>query len=167
MTKREAQTILNKRKMYLHTPVGELELVADTYGLCRISFGKTAKASDICEEEIPVLRKAIEQLSEYFAGQRKVFELPLSLRGTDFQLRDWNALLEIPYGETRSYKDIAEAVGCPRGFRAVGMANRRNPLPIVVPCHRVIGADGSLTGYAGANKALAIKEYLLKLEGAR
>ncbi len=167
MTKREAQTILNKRKMYLHTPVGELELVADTNGLCRISFGKTAKASDICEEEIPVLRKAIEQLSEYFAGQRKVFELPLSLRGTDFQLRDWNALLEIPYGETRSYKDIAEAVGCPRGFRAVGMANRRNPLPIVVPCHRVIGADGSLTGYAGANKALAIKEYLLKLEGAR
>ena len=113
------------------------------------------------------MRKAIEQLSEYFAGQRKVFELPLSLRGTDFQLRDWNALLEIPYGETRSYKDIAEAVGCPRGFRAVGMANRRNPLPIVVPCHRVIGADGSLTGYAGANKALAIKEYLLKLEGAR
>ena len=167
MTKREAATILNKRKMYLHTPVGELELVADTNGLCRISFGKTAKASDICEEEIPVLRKAIEQLSEYFAGQRKVFELPLSLRGTDFQLRDWNALLEIPYGETRSYKDIAEAVGCPRGFRAVGMANRRNPLPIVVPCHRVIGADGSLTGYAGANKALAIKEYLLKLEGAR
>ena len=167
MTKREAQTILNKRKMYLHTPVGELELVADTNGLCRISFGKTEKASDICEEEIPVLRKAIEQLSEYFAGQRKVFELPLSLRGTDFQLRDWNALLEIPYGETRSYKDIAEAVGCPRGFRAVGMANRRNPLPIVVPCHRVIGADGSLTGYAGANKALAIKEYLLKLEGAR
>lgn len=167
MTKREAQTILNKRKMYLHTPVGELELVADTNGLCRISFGKTAKASDICEEEIPVLRKAIEQLSEYFAGQRKVFELPLSLRGTDFQLRDWKALLEIPYGETRSYKDIAEAVGCPRGFRAVGMANRRNPLPIVVPCHRVIGADGSLTGYAGANKALAIKEYLLKLEGAR
>ena len=167
MTKREAQTILNKRKMYLHTPVGELELVADTNGLCRISFGKTAKASDICEEEIPVLRKAIEQLSEYFAGQRKVFELPLSLRGTDFQLRDWNALLEIPYGETRSYKEIAEAVGCPRGFRAVGMANRRNPLPIVVPCHRVIGADGSLTGYAGANKALAIKEYLLKLEGAR
>ena len=167
MTKREAQTILNKRKMYLHTPVGELELVADTNGLCRISFGKTAKASDICEEEIPVLRKAIEQLSEDFAGQRKVFELPLSLRGTDFQLRDWNALLEIPYGETRSYKDIAEAVGCPRGFRAVGMANRRNPLPIVVPCHRVIGADGSLTGYAGANKALAIKEYLLKLEGAR
>ncbi len=167
MTKREAQTILNKRKMYLHTPVGELELVADTNGLCRISFGKTAKASDICEEETPVLRKAIEQLSEYFAGQRKVFELPLSLRGTDFQLRDWKALLEIPYGETRSYKDIAEAVGCPRGFRAVGMANRRNPLPIVVPCHRVIGADGSLTGYAGANKALAIKEYLLKLEGAR
>ena len=167
MTKREAQTILNKRKMYLHTPVGELELVADTNGLCRISFGKTAKASDICEEEIPVLRKAIEQLSEYFAGQRKVFELPLSLRGPAFQLRDWNALLEIPYGETRSYKDIAEAVGCPRGFRAVGMANRRNPLPIVVPCHRVIGADGSLTGYAGANKALAIKEYLLKLEGAR
>ena len=141
--------------------------MADTNGLCRISFGKTAKASDICEEEIPVLRKAIEQLSEYFAGQRKVFELPLSLRGTDFQLRDWNALLEIPYGETRSYKDIAEAVGCPRGFRAVGMANRRNPLPIVVPCHRVIGADGSLTGYAGANKALAIKEYLLKHEGAR
>ncbi len=167
MTRQEAQTILSKRKTYLSTPVGELELVADEKGLCRLSFGRTAEASDICEEETEVLRLAKEQLSEYFAGKRKKFDLPLSLKGTDFQLRDWNALLDIPYGETRSYKEVAAAVGCPQGFRAVGMANRCNPVPIIVPCHRVIGADGSLTGYAGANKALDIKEYLLKLEGAR
>ena len=167
MTKREAQTILNKRKAYLHTPVGDLELVADGNGLCRLSFGKTAEALEFPEEETELLRRAKEQLEEYFEGRRREFDLPLSLQGTDFQLRDWNALLEIPYGETRSYKEIAEAVGCPRGFRAVGMANRCNPVPIIVPCHRVIGANGSLTGYAGANKALGIKEYLLKLEGAR
>ena len=93
-------------------------------------------------------------------------KVQLSLHGTDFQLRDWQALLRIPYGETRSYGEIARQIGCPRGSRAVGMANRNNPVAIIVPCHRVIGSDGSLTGYMGKNKSLDIKEYLLKLEGA-
>ncbi|SDK70697.1 methylated-DNA--[protein]-cysteine S-methyltransferase [Microbulbifer yueqingensis] len=107
---------------------------------------------------------AAGQLEEYLAGRRRVFELPLQLRGTAFQRRAWQALLEIPYGETRSYMQQAEAVGNPRAVRAVARANGANPLAILVPCHRVIGADGSLTGYAGG---LEIKARLLTLEGAR
>jgi O-6-methylguanine DNA methyltransferase len=103
------------------------------------------------------------QLQEYFAGQRRHFDFPLDLRGTGFQLACWQALLAIPYGETRSYADIARAVGRPQGFRAVGMANNRNPVAIVVPCHRVIASDGSLCGYGGG---LEIKRKLLELEGA-
>ena len=103
------------------------------------------------------------QLREYFDGTRREFEFPLDLRGTDFQLRCWRALLQIPYGETRSYADIAQAVGTPHGFRAVGMANNRNPVAIVVPCHRVIASDGTLCGYGGG---LDVKRKLLELEGA-
>lgn len=103
------------------------------------------------------------QLEEYFAGTRREFSFPLDLRGTDFQVACWNALLAIPYGETRTYADIARAVGRPQGFRAVGMANNRNPVAIVVPCHRVIASDGSLCGYGGG---LDIKRKLLELEGA-
>ena len=103
------------------------------------------------------------ELEEYFAGTRKEFTFPLDLRGTEFQKRCWNALLAIPYGETRSYADQARAVGSPNGFRAVGMANGDNPIAIVVPCHRVITSDGKLGGYGGG---LDLKEKLLKLEGA-
>jgi O-6-methylguanine DNA methyltransferase len=103
------------------------------------------------------------ELDEYFAGTRKQFTFPLDLRGTDFQIACWRALLEIPYGETRTYADIARAVGNPHGFRAVGMANNRNPIAIVVPCHRVIASDGTLCGYGGG---LEIKRKLLELEGA-
>ncbi len=103
------------------------------------------------------------ELQEYFAGERKQFTFPLDLRGTDFQIACWRALLEIPYGETRTYADIARAVGKPQGFRAVGMANNRNPIAIVVPCHRVIASDGTLCGYGGG---LDIKRKLLELEGA-
>ena len=103
------------------------------------------------------------QLLDYLAGNREYFELPLSPKGTPFQKKVWNALRAIPYGQTRSYRDIALAVDCPRGFRAVGMANNRNPIPILIPCHRVVGADGSLTGYAGG---LELKRALLTLEGA-
>ena len=152
MTKREAATILNKRKCMVATPVGELELVEN---------------EDVLEEETALLSEAKRQLLEYFAGERKKFELPLSMHGTKFQMRDWEELLAIPYGETRSYGEIARAIGCPKGSRAVGMANRNNPIAIIVPCHRVIGSNGSLTGYAGKNKALDIKEYLLKLEGVK
>lgn len=167
MTKKETSTTLNKRKIMVKTPVGELELVEDGSGICNLSFGPSKETEDVLEEETKLLTEAKRQLSEYFAGERKTFELPLSLHGTDFQMRDWQALLSIPYGETRSYGEIAKAIGCPKGSRAVGMANRSNPIAIIVPCHRVIGSDGSLTGYAGKNKALDIKAYLLKLEGIR
>jgi O-6-methylguanine DNA methyltransferase len=103
------------------------------------------------------------ELEEYFAGNRREFSFPLDLRGTEFQLACWRALLAIPYGETRSYGDIAREVGRPQGFRAVGMANNRNPIAIVVPCHRVIASDGSLCGYGGG---LDLKRKLLELEGA-
>lgn len=105
--------------------------------------------------------RAYEQLMEYFEGRRRIFELPLKLHGTEFQTAVWRELLKIPYGETRSYKDIAEAVGNPKACRAVGMANHNNPIWIIVPCHRVVGADGSMVGYAGG---VNIKRQLLELE---
>ena len=103
------------------------------------------------------------ELTEYFAGKRREFSFPLDLRGTPFQLNCWRALLKIPYGETRTYADIARSVGQPQAFRAVGMANNRNPIAIVVPCHRVIASDGTLCGYGGG---LDVKRKLLELEGA-
>jgi methylated-DNA-[protein]-cysteine S-methyltransferase len=115
------------------------------------------------EESASAMRGYVRELDEYFAGKRRNFSFPLDLRGTDFQRACWRALLAIPYGETRSYADIARAVGKPQGFRAVGMANNRNPLAIVVPCHRVIASDGTLCGYGGG---LDIKRKLLELEGA-
>lgn len=105
----------------------------------------------------------VRELEQYFAGNRREFSFPLDLRGTEFQLACWNALLAIPYGETRTYADIARALGRPQGFRAVGMANNRNPVAIVVPCHRVIASDGTLCGYGGG---LDVKRKLLELEGA-
>src|ERR1700722_14444527 len=115
------------------------------------------------EESPDRLRPCAKQLDEYFSGQRREFTFPLDLRGTDFQLACWHALLGIPYGETRTYADIARAVGKPNAFRAVGMANTRNPVAIVVPCHRVIASDGTLCGYGGG---LDVKRKLLELEGA-
>jgi len=115
------------------------------------------------EESAASMRPYISELEEYFAGKRRAFTFSLDLRGTDFQRACWQALLQIPYGETRTYADIARAVGRPSGFRAVGMANNRNPVAIVVPCHRVIASDGSLCGYGGG---LDVKRKLLELEGA-
>lgn len=112
-------------------------------------------------QETPLIKDAFRQLSEYLIGERKEFDLPIRMRGTEFQKRVWTALLDIPYGETRSYKQIAEAIGNPKGVRAVGMANNRNQLLIVIPCHRVIGASGSLVGYG---EGLEMKEFLLRLE---
>lgn len=121
-----------------------------------------ALAANAADEETPLLREAGRQLKTYLAGRLRNFDLPLAPRGTPFRQKVWAALTAIPYGETRSYKQIAEAVGCPKGCRAVGMANNRNPIAIVIPCHRVIGADGALVGYGGG---LAVKEVLLRLEG--
>src|SRR5664279_1611517 len=115
------------------------------------------------DESTSAMQVYVRELEEYFAGTRRAFTFPLDLRGTDFQKACWRALLAIPYGETRSYGDIARAVGRPQGFRAVGMANNRNPIAIVVPCHRVIASDGTLCGYGGG---LDIKRKLLELEGA-
>lgn len=115
------------------------------------------------EESAAALQPYVAELEQYFAGQRRGFTFPLDLRGTDFQIACWRALLAIPYGETRTYADIARAVGKPNAFRAVGMANNRNPVAIVVPCHRVIASDGTLCGYGGG---LDIKRKLLELEGA-
>lgn len=109
-----------------------------------------------------VLRAAQAQLGEYFAGTRTQFDLPLDFRGTDFQKRVWAALLDIPFGQTRSYVDIARLIGSPSACRAVGAANGRNPISIIAPCHRVIGTNGTLTGFAGGLEA---KQFLLELEG--
>jgi O-6-methylguanine DNA methyltransferase len=149
------------------SPVGPLFLAASKKGLVCLEFEtrmqdlnpRTIQLQESAEALAPYLR----ELDEYFAGRRRVFSFPLDLRGTHFQLQCWRALLDIPYGETRSYRDIALAIGHPHAFRAVGMSNNRNPIAIVVPCHRVIASDGSLCGYGGG---LDIKRRLLDLEHA-
>ena len=150
------------------SPLGPLFLAASAKGLVRLEFdGRVQRISPHTvqlQESGETLAPYLEQLNEYFTGERREFTVPLDLRGTEFQLKCWRALLDIPYGETRSYGDLARAVGHPRAFRAVGMSNNRNPIAIVVPCHRVIAADGSLCGYGGG---LDIKRKLLDLEQAK
>ena len=149
------------QKMQIRTvdsPIGPLTLADETDcgALTAIRFGDEGGADGSA-----VLVRAQRQLEEYFRGERTRFDLPLQPKGTPFQLAVWQALTEIPYGETASYGDVARAVGRPKAFRAVGMANHCNPNPIIDPCHRVIGSDGRLTGYAGG---LEIKRALLELE---
>ena len=144
----------------LKTPIGWLLLTESSQQLTAIEFLPEAPAA-LLTASAGILQEASRQLAEYFAGQRKSFTLPYAMQGTRWQRSVWQALTRIPYGETRSYRQIAEQVGNPRAFRAVGMANNRNPLPILVPCHRVIGADGSLVGYASG---VEIKQKLLQLE---
>lgn len=146
---------------YYDFPIGILGIAEDGSGITSILFRNDTLSNRFIEKETPLLQKAAVQLKEYFGGKRKAFELPLSLHGTDFQLAVWEALQNIPYGETCSYKQIAEKIGNPKASRAVGMANNRNPVMIVVPCHRVIGQNGSMVGYAGG---LDVKKYLLNLE---
>jgi O-6-methylguanine DNA methyltransferase len=150
------------------SPVGQLFLAASAKGLVRLEFEERVMALDSkrieLRESAEALAPYIRQLNEYFDSHRREFSLPLDLRGTDFQLKCWHALLAIPYGETRSYADLARAIGHPQAFRAVGMSNNRNPVAIVVPCHRVIASDGSLCGYGGG---LDIKRKLLDLEQAQ
>ncbi len=148
------------------SPAGPLFLAASATGLVRLEFDTRVqlKAKTISlQESKDALAPYLRELGEYFSGKRRVFSVPLDLRGTEFQLRCWHALLDIPYGETRTYADIAAAIGHPRAFRAVGMANNRNPIAIIVPCHRVIASDGTLCGYGGG---LNLKRKLLDLEGA-
>jgi methylated-DNA-[protein]-cysteine S-methyltransferase len=149
---------------YMDSPVGGLLLEGDENHLRRVAFVK--KKPDGSEKTGasggPTLRRAVEQLNAYFAGQLREFDLPLDLQGTPFQLGVWRALRDIPYGETISYGELARRIGTPKGSRAVGLANGANPIAIVVPCHRVIGSNGKLTGYGGG---LGNKETLLALEG--
>lgn len=148
-----------------NSPAGPLIFVVSERGLMLLEFDRGTfpprKPHATWKESDSATRPYVRELEEYFGGERRDFSFPLDLRGTDFQLKCWRALLEIPYGETRSYADIARAVGQPRGFRAVGLANNRNPIAIVVPCHRVIASDGTLCGYGGG---LDIKQKLLDLE---
>jgi len=147
------------------SPLGPLLVVAGADGLRRIllpEFGAAAKPDPDWQRDDAALSAARGQLEEYFAGARRIFDLPLAPQGTAFQQAVLRALAEIPYGTTRSYGDIARRLGQPEASRAVGAANARNPLAIVLPCHRVIGSDGSLTGYAGG---LAAKRWLLRHEG--
>lgn len=149
------------------SPVGPLLLAADDDGLRLIEFHQSrhrmSRTGDWREGDHPVLDLARQQLDEYFRGARHQFDLPLAPRGTAFQCEVWHTLATIAYGQTTSYAQLAARVGRPSAMRAVGAANGRNPLPIVLPCHRVIGADGSLTGFGGG---LPTKQYLLALEGA-
>lgn len=141
------------------TPIGRLLLIADAGGLSRVEFGApTARRSSA-----PPFPETEEQLRAYFAGELERFALPLAPSGTAFQLSVWDALAEIPYGGTTSYSELAARIGRPSACRAVGAANGRNPLPVIVPCHRVVGAAGGLTGYGGG---LERKRLLLALEGA-
>lgn len=148
-----------KRFVVVQSPVGDLTLTEENGALTGLYFGRRSLEGE--EGLTALLERTSRQLEEYFAGKRKQFDLPLSLRGTEFQRQVWAALRDIPYGETRSYGQIAQAVGRPKAVRAVGMANHRNPISIIVPCHRVVGADGSLTGYGGG---LENKKFLLALE---
>lgn len=152
---------------YFDYPVGRIGIAAEDGFICGIylldekipeSFTESSTSKDNISD---IILKADKQLNEYFAGKRKDFDLPLKMHGTDFQKSVWEALLTIPYGETKSYKDIAVQIGNEKACRAVGMANNRNPISIVVPCHRVIGHDGTLVGYGGG---LEVKQKLLDLE---
>ena len=152
--------------MYMDSPVGALKLVAHDQALVAVMWDnedhKRVRLAELIKNiQHPMLLKVKQQLEQYFAGQRQQFNLPLDFQGTDFQQQVWRALLTIPYGETRSYKDIALQIGNEKAVRAVGAANGRNPISIIAPCHRVIGSGGALVGFAGG---LDKKQILLSLE---
>ena len=155
-----------KHSCTYHSPIGILVLSEEEGKLTKLYL----QQDDISQQNVdnsPVpatklLQTACRQLDEYFAGKRKDFDLPLAMKGTDFQQKVWAALREIPYGETRSYADIAERIGNPKGVRAVGQANNRNPILIITPCHRVIHKNGDISGFGCGNE---VKRYLLNLEG--
>lgn len=147
-----------KYQMVIDSPLGPLTLAGTEDALTEIAFGDAREEKDSAS---PVLELAARELAEYFEGKRKEFTVPLAPEGTAFQRRVWDALREVPYGETESYKDIAVRIGKPGAAIAVGQANSRNPIPIIIPCHRIIGANGKLVGYTGG---LHIKIALLELE---
>ena len=141
------------------TPLGRLTIATDGEAVTRVLFGEQEAPGQLSPTALT--NEAATQIQQYLAGKRRTFDLPLNPAGTPFQQSVWNALLDIPYGSTWTYAQLASAVGNPKAFRAVGGANNRNPLPILIPCHRVVGADGSLVGYASG---VHIKRFLLDLE---
>ena len=142
------------------TEIGRICILQEEDAIVALGFEQPGE--NVIWQETPLLQETISQVKEYLKGERRTFDVKLSSRGTAFQQKVWQALREISYGETRTYGQIAAAVGSPKGARAVGMACNRNPIMIIVPCHRVIGSNGSLTGFGGG---LPVKEKLLKLEG--
>lgn len=152
---------MEKFLVYQTKRIGRLLLTEEDGALTRIDFIKDADDAPCGGQPNRFLRSVARQLDEYFEGARREFEVPLKLKGTEFQLRVWSVLQTIPYGATASYGEVARAAGSPKGARAVGMANHVNPVAIIVPCHRVIGADGKLVGFGGG---LDKKRYLLDME---
>lgn len=150
-----------KNVFFYEYPIGRLGIAEENGAICRMFFANEHPPEDFETAETTLIRQAAVQLTEYFDRKRTSFDLPLALNGTAFQTAVWQALRTIPFGEVRSYKEVAGMVGNPKASRAVGMANHNNPIAIFVPCHRVVGATGSMTGYAGG---IRMKEYLLELE---
>lgn len=151
-----------KNIFYYDTKIGRISIEEDGTSITKLDFiNKDDEGEITAKNETALLKEAIKQLEEYFEGKRNFFDLPLNPEGTEFQKKVWNALKEIPFGETRSYGEIAKKIGNEKAARAVGMANNRNPISIIIPCHRVIGANGKLVGYGGG---LDIKEKLLEVE---
>lgn len=144
---------------FYETEIGIIGIRENNKSITDIYFSKVDTNDNIKETDL--IKECFKQLKEYFEGNRVKFDLPLDARGTEFQKKVWNELLRIPYGETKSYKDIAVAIGNEKACRAIGMANNKNPIPIIIPCHRVIGSNGKLVGYAGG---LNVKEKLLNIE---
>ncbi len=152
--------MIDMEKIFFYkTPVGKLCIGEENSVITRVTWSKIPQ--EYILEETELMLQCKKQLEEYFAGKRKTFDLPLAPKGTEFQQKVWKALTEIPYGETRTYGEIAAAIGNPKAARAVGMANNKNPIGIIIPCHRVVGANGKLVGYAGGMEK---KEFLLELE---
>lgn len=150
-----------KKIFFYDTIIGKLGIAEENGAITDVYFSGENSGFDVALEESILLKEAYRQLEEYFTGKRQVFDLPLAPQGTVFQQKVWQALTEIPFGETRSYGQIAKRIGHPKASRAVGGANNKNPLPIFIPCHRVIGANGKLVGYAGG---LEVKKMLLHVE---
>ena len=144
---------------FYETEIGIIGIRENSKSITDIYFSKVDSNDNI--EETDLIKECFKQLKEYFEGNRVKFDLPLDARGTEFQKKVWNELLNIPYGETKSYRDIAVAIGNEKACRAIGMANNKNPIPIIIPCHRVSGSNGKLVGYAGG---LNVKEKLLNIE---
>ena len=146
----------------INTVIGKVRIIEEDGYIIELQINKDFdKNEDILEKDTNILKNTERQLSEYFSAKRNTFDLKLNSKGTDFMKKVWRELLNIPYGETRTYKEIAEKIGNPKGARAVGMANNKNPIPIIIPCHRVIGKNKKLVGYA---LGLDMKEFLLNLE---